>query len=291
MAKKKSQVEHGLDEYLKQLSNQAARSESKTSHVFLGFLNTTAGIPFDRIVPQGKSRRGLIDYLYFPVPRNTVVLFELKKLGTLRPDHATLSTQGHKYLYSSIKDLNLLDNLLGKRSDSERYLITTDLNTAYVAYRSCEHGKKTRSYTTGYERFNSFYEFCIHLKKDLGNASSLKKLKMTILLDDQRNRRDIVDFVLQNEKKRITKQFPPYKEFLRVMGRAGQGKGRWASRYKKALKAVVLKKGAERIPPNEVKAIRRVLALPKSFRLIKQHYQRNFHVLFKKTHMKEIALA
>lgn len=266
MSKRKS-TKSKLLTYIDLVLERANRKESVTSHIFLTFLTEISRIPPTRIIPQGTSKSGQIDYIYFPAKSNSVVLFELKKYGSIKQDASKLTKQEHKYLYNSIADLNILDK---SRLDNERFLITTDLLTTFIKYRSKKNGNVSNCYTIDFSS-KDCYDLFIKFRSVLKDNNSLSKIKSTILISDSDNLRRVCLELIAKNKEIFNSLLHQYSNAANIKL---QGPGKARSKFKAILKSILLNHNNHLVKQNLKNIVIKILNRPSNFNKVKSELYR-----------------
>lgn len=274
---KRNSIKSNLLGYLNQVSKVAIKKESVTSHIFLSFLTQVSKISVTNLIPQGASKKGQIDYIYFQPKTNNTFFFELKAYGTLKKEVVSLSRQEHKYLYSPIKDLNIID----KRLDIERYLIISDLLSTYITYRS---KKSSNWYSLKYE-VNDCYELFRRLRTHLKNSKTVLKLKTSILLDNENNlRKACLELLFKSEnlfKNLVIK-------YSKIIETDLRGKGKVQIRFKKFLKSILLNHKNHLNNRDEVKQIIQILKKSTVYNELNKDFQIKYGIKLPKTKWNQI---
>jgi hypothetical protein len=253
------QIKHlkDLDNYARILSRDMHKSESINTHVLLSYLFFYKKIKPWRIIPQPHSKRGIIDFMYFPENEKYNIFIEMKRFRTL--DDSKYGNELY-YLTGGFPDIPLDYN----RVDETRLLLITDLRKLFIAIRQTKWGEKTRSYFLPVKEFQEIKE-CIDeldlwLKKDSKNAARI------ILWDDIENRLAIV----YHRMKRKEFSNIIYNEWLSALGEKGR-KG-MHGKFKQACK-VKFKKINQHANPNYLDALERAFNGPKTKDTVREVFE------------------
>jgi len=196
-----------LLETIRLFASELSNNESFVSHIFVSLIYLSAGIKSYELIPQGKSKRGLIDFLYLPKKLKDIsYTVELKGYKSLNKDSVSAKTQMNKYLKSGIRVLKKL-----KRNDIWRVGIICDLNTIVVCLRRTEWKNKTKIYYDEPKVFNEdLKRFSITFKNIVNE--NIGKLANNIFWKKRYNRFDIVIKELKNNKMFYNKIFVLWKK-------------------------------------------------------------------------------
>ena len=179
---------------IKLFARELSKNESFVSHIFLSLIYSVTDIKSYELIPQGKSKKGLIDFLYLPRERKEIsYTIELKRYKSINKDRLP-KAQMEKYLKSGINELQIL-----KRKDTWRVGIISDLNSFIICLRKMEKNNKTGIYYDDIKVFDEDFKQFANTFKETVNEK-IEKIAYNIFWKKRENRFDIVKEELSKSK-------------------------------------------------------------------------------------------
>lgn len=179
---------------IKLFARELSKNESFVSHIFLSLIYSVTNIKSYELIPQGKSKKGLIDFLYLPRERNGIsYTIELKRYKSINKDRLH-NDQMYRYLTSGINELKIL-----KRKDTWRVGIICDLNSFVICLRKMEKNNKTGIYYDDIKVFDEDFKQFANTFKETVNEK-IEKIAYNIFWKKRENRFDIVKRELGKNK-------------------------------------------------------------------------------------------